>query len=81
MIWKKKTFYLNKILLYILRYDRNQNMSEESQKEIQSTVIFSRTRLRKLTILRKESEFLIFHQKIDQTIKKEGTKVDNKKLH
>ena len=47
MIWKKKTFYLNKILLYILRYDRNQNMSEESQKEIQSTVSFSRTRLRK----------------------------------
>ena len=35
----------------------------------------------KLTILRKESELHLFHQKIDQTIKKEATNVDNKKLH
>ena len=34
----------------------------------------------KLTILRKKYDLFIFHQKIDQTIKKEATKVDNEKL-
>ena len=35
----------------------------------------------KLTILGEVSDLLIFHQEIDQKIKKEVTKVENEKLH
>ena len=60
---------------------RNQNMSPEYQKEIQSNVAVGLAQ-KNLSYGRveKESDWPIFHGKIEQTTKKAASKVVNKHL-
>ena len=80
---KEKTLFISIRFFYIFSdCNRNQSMSRMSDgNSIKSWFSQETQNTEKLTILRKESELHLFHQKIDQTIKKEATNVDNKKLH
>ena len=79
MTYKKSTFYLNKILLYTFKLSEKSKHEYQTvrRKFIQSKVDCSTPQKPENT----ESDRLIFHREVEETIKIAATKVVNENLH
>ena len=77
---EEKTFYFNEILLYIFRLSQKSKRLEFQKKIHQKVVLAGHRKTHQ-----PEKEFdvmcIVFHLKIEQTIKKAATKVVNEKFY